>query len=426
MCDTFICPPTHSKSGNWIFGKNSDREPNEIQLIKKHPRRNNANGKQKCTYIEVEHSQETLATILSQPFQMWGAEMGMNEKGVTIGNEAVFTKFSFTNDNNGLTGMDMLRLALESCSNAKESLEKIITLNEKYGQNANGGFRERFFYHNSFLIADSNEAYILETAGKFWAMEKVKTFRAISNGLSIGSKYDDIHPEAITYAQNKSWTKKNQTFHFANSFSAFWMPKLARCDIRKKYSENHQLNKFGIEDAFTTLRTHHTNTSFKPQNSNTGSVCMHANGILCPHQTTSSMVAEIRKDRPSTLWLTGSSSPCLSIFKPFYFQSTVFFENEDHWLNWEKFHRQAIHDYQNAHHEIEHLRREKEMGWIKADSFIMEHQEYEKLPHLSLNAIEESEKILHHLNSIKYSNHSSFLYRHFWNKQNSNLSPLKS
>ncbi|RLE94467.1 MAG: hypothetical protein DRN04_03505 [Thermoprotei archaeon] len=60
-----------------------------------------------------------------------GAEMGVNEYGLAIGNEAVFTKEPYSKT--GLTGMNMLRLALECCKTAEEALNFIIGLLEKYG-----------------------------------------------------------------------------------------------------------------------------------------------------------------------------------------------------------------------------------------------------------------------------------------------------
>ena len=47
-----------------------------------------------CTYIEIEQAEESLAVVLSKPAWMWGAEMGANQAGVVIGNEAVWNRLS--------------------------------------------------------------------------------------------------------------------------------------------------------------------------------------------------------------------------------------------------------------------------------------------------------------------------------------------
>ena len=84
-------------------------------------------------------------------------------------------------------------------------------------------------------------------------------------------------------------------------------------------------------------------------------VCLHATGLLTPSQTTGSMVVEIRKNSPVTVWLTGSSAPCISIFKPFYFDSDVLDEanfisatskfDNSYWWRWEEFHRKMLSHY---------------------------------------------------------------------------------
>lgn len=51
----------------------------------------------------------TYAVILSKPSWMWGAEMGSNEHGVCIGNEAVWTKID-ADITEKLLGMDLVRL----------------------------------------------------------------------------------------------------------------------------------------------------------------------------------------------------------------------------------------------------------------------------------------------------------------------------
>ena len=112
MCDTFVALPSTTTDGSIIFGKNSDREPNEAQALEYYPAQIYPNGDTlQCTYMEIPQAKKTHAMMLSRPFWMWGAEMGANEKGVVIGNEAVWTKMSLARKG-GLTGMDLLRLAL--------------------------------------------------------------------------------------------------------------------------------------------------------------------------------------------------------------------------------------------------------------------------------------------------------------------------
>ena len=63
-----------------------------------------------CTYVEVEQVAHTHAVILSKPAWMWGAEMGANDQGVCVGNEAVYTKLNGPSDlEERLLGMDMVR-----------------------------------------------------------------------------------------------------------------------------------------------------------------------------------------------------------------------------------------------------------------------------------------------------------------------------
>ena len=64
-----------------------------------------------CTYTMIPQAKRTHAVILSRPSWLWGAEMGANEFGVCIGNEAVWT--TLTDEENlkeeKLLGMDLVR-----------------------------------------------------------------------------------------------------------------------------------------------------------------------------------------------------------------------------------------------------------------------------------------------------------------------------
>lgn len=320
MCDTFIALPSATKNNSLIFGKNSDREPNEAQAIVRFPRLKHIEKTVRCTYIDVPQIEETFEVILSKPFWMWGAEMGVNEYGVTIGNEAIFTKVKFQKSILGLTGMDLLRLALERSKTANEALICITDLLKTYGQDACGGYQNRdFFYHNSFIIADKEEAWILETAGNEWVAKNIKHYGSISNGLTIGEDYDLISENAINFAQEKGWYKTGN-FNFMKAYSDPLMSWASGCKIRQKTTmQGANQEGFSIKSAIEILSSHHISEhKFAPHKANTSDICMHTTGKLNPSHTVGSMIVEIRKDKPLTIWLTGTSNPCLSIYKPFF------------------------------------------------------------------------------------------------------------
>ena len=134
MCDTFLALPAVTADGSVVFGKNSDREPNEAQALEYHPAQEfEPASTVQCTYLAIPQVRETYATLLCRPFWMWGAEMGANEKGVVIGNEAVWTRMPL-NKKSGLTGMDILRLALERSATAGRALEIMVQLLADFGQ----------------------------------------------------------------------------------------------------------------------------------------------------------------------------------------------------------------------------------------------------------------------------------------------------
>lgn len=74
MCDTV----GKIKNKEAIFGKNSDREYDEPQIMVYVESKTNLEKKMKATYIEIDQIQKTHAILISKPIWMWGAEMGGN------------------------------------------------------------------------------------------------------------------------------------------------------------------------------------------------------------------------------------------------------------------------------------------------------------------------------------------------------------
>ena len=320
-----------TKSGKVIFAKNSDREPNEPQVLLRIPRRKydlSVCPKLKTTYIELDQVEETNEIVISKPSWMWGCEMGFNEYSVMIGNEAVFTKERYSKT--GLTGMDMIRLALERTKTAKEAVDYIIYLLGRFGQGGNCGYTKKMQYHNSFIVADKTTAYVLETAGSYWVMKKVKDFYSISNGLTIENDFDACHPELIKDSISKNKCTCKEDLNFKKAYSDPLFTQFSGCKQRRPLSMELLERATGnvtVETMMSTLRSHQEGSDDNHKKGSMKNLCMHGGGLVSS-QTTASLVGELKEK--SEYFYTGSSLPCISIFKPFVFESdfAIFKEEE--------------------------------------------------------------------------------------------------
>jgi len=326
MCDTLVALPSATSDGSTLFAKNSDREPNEAQAICFYPRQQHPSGATvQCTYFAIPQVRETCAVLLSRPFWMRGAEMGANEHGVVIGNEAVFAKVRVPKT--GLTGMDLLRLGLERASTADAALDVITSLLETHGQGGSGGYRHAFFYHNSFLIADRTSAWVLETVDRHWAARRVTGVASISNGLTIRNAFDLASPDLVSYAVKRGWCQGRDDFDFARCYSDFLYTRFSQCRARQPHTEaglRAHAGRVTVADMMALLRSHASTGStaadrpYTPAAGSNGDICMHyGNDLIRGSQTTGSLVAHLRPDRTAVYWLTGTSAPCLGLFKPF-------------------------------------------------------------------------------------------------------------
>lgn len=369
MCDSMIANRNMTRCGYPIFGKASDRAVNEPQPFIFVPAADHAPGiKVKTTRVEVDQVPHTYAMILSKPSWIWGAEIGINEKGVIIGNESVFSREMRT-DTVALLGMDILRLCLERADTAEKAVHVLGEVLERYGQGGNCSFDGTFYYDNAFLIADAKEAWHVETAGGFWAAKRIlEGSYSISNYLSIN--YPDLmHKDTVKNAIEKGYPV-DDPFDWAKAY-VDWSSIVNTSGMLRRVCSLQQMNRpgnqFEVADVITALRSHNSNDEWI----NGGScVCMHA----FPHfegdldcQTTNSMGA-VLKPGDFMIFGPGMSTTCVAPFQPFWFDAystrQVFAYNEQEeamncWIHREGINRAILQgridlkEYKAEMHEME-------------------------------------------------------------------------
>jgi secernin len=281
VCD-LLCALPAATGGSALFAKNSDRPPSERQELEWRPARRE-DRPVRATYVEVPPAPggEVLGVLGSRPAWMWGHEHGVNEAGVAAGNATIFTTLDPRPFPDALTGMDLVRLALERGDTASRAVEVIAQLLAGIGQGGSGHQGHHRPYWSSLLICDPAEAYLVETSGREMGVEQVERKRATSNRTTIPS-FDAAHRHPDQAVADLVQPRYDASCR-----------ALADEPVTVDSLQRHLASHEGGDDGWT--------------------VCMHVELEGIEEATTASMVAELPADGPPVAHVA-MGSPCRTPF----------------------------------------------------------------------------------------------------------------
>ncbi len=320
-CDTIVINSRCSAYGQNILAKNSDRPTGEPQPLCFYEAKEYPEGAVlRTTYLDIPQVRKTYAVVGSRPYWIWGFEMGYNEMGLIICNEAEGSRLE-EDAEDGLLGMDILRLALERAATAREAIAVITDLLGKYGQKARASMLTARYYENSFILADKSECWVLETAGREWIAKQINTYQGVSNCYSIGKDFDMASENIEKIARERRWLSPGESFDFAKAYSGHLAGQAAGAQRYRRLNKFlAQAEKHDFNSLAAILRDHYEGELISPRFGETcgifKTICMHA-AAFGDSETSASLLARYDED----LGIIARYAPaqaCLSAYIPVY------------------------------------------------------------------------------------------------------------
>ena len=223
-----------------------------------------------------------------------------------------------------------MRLGLERGRTAHAALTVITSLLQEFGQGGSGSVHVRMPYDNSFIIADADEAHILETAGRHYAWKTVPEIGSISNHVAIGTDWSALSDGACEYAVSNGWWTDSppQRFDFSAAYRSTEMvpPQISEERLRQsqKLLEEYR-GKISPQTMMRSLRDHYeSGTVFtpgrEPGDGKCYSICMHADPI---GTTAASMVVHLRGQGFLEVYWASLGTACCGVFMPLYVEGEI-------------------------------------------------------------------------------------------------------
>jgi dipeptidase len=207
-------------------------------------------------------------------------------------------------------------------------------------------------FDSSFLMADMHEAYILETAGRKWAVKKIEEFDSISNMLGISTDW-----------QRSSESSASNTLDWALTHALPDVPPNLGAPTRRSITcgaLRAARGRITSQTMFGIMRQH--GDGYHPATAETHrNVCIHAGPQENRWWQADGVMVTEASPQGVLIWLTGTSGNCVSIFKPVFLgmelpdigpTPTERFDPRSLWWKHELLHRRAMADFDHLVPEI--------------------------------------------------------------------------
>lgn len=326
-CDTFALGKDYFTGHQTFLCKNSDRPLGEAQPLLFAAAADHAPGETlRCTHLTLPQAEHTYAVLGSKPYWIWGFEMGANEKGLFIGNEA--------------QGSAARRKARKVCSvwiccvwrsSAPQPPARQLPCSE----------------HSCRSTVRTPTPMCAMTAGM-----KTPTFsstpkRSGSWKLQVGSGLQRKSPTGLpspTVTPSQTTMTSAQRTWNALPVTGAIFPRVNRCTLQRRIPsraprQSHAVPRWrrmcalisaykgplSLQDAKQITRDHHDGEIIAPRFgaccANFISICMHAQDANSS-QTAASMLF-CHDDVLGMIFRYAPSIPCCSVFLPVYFTGTL-------------------------------------------------------------------------------------------------------
>ena len=324
MCTTAVFGKNATADGSVLMASSEDDEKddkNPCRRLVYHPRKRYPEGAVlKLTAETIEQVPTTYAYYSIDANMVQGEVVnGINEHGVALTTNTIFTKEQCL-EKGGISVVEKIKLVLERCRTTKEGVELITGLQDRYG----GIFDYPEWSGMAFVIADSAEAWVVETTPRHWAAKRCPDDGAFfyANEMLLQGDYDMASTDLVSYAVEKGWHNSSSG---SFSFKGAYGERLEEdWNLDRMYRTGSLLSpRIGtvtVEDLMAFLRDHYEGTGcnyhYPPHAYLEG-----GHYTICNAETHDAEIWHLRNYMPSdigcVMWCC-MCSPCENLFQPIW------------------------------------------------------------------------------------------------------------